>query len=171
MLVGFSCFCGFVCCKFQYINPCALPESLSAVSDTRYRSFALAGGWAKPLVPAMPSRIPPCPETPGLTCAKKSVALWLETSLSSPGPSQGSCLHLLEQHPCPSQAPELAHQGSNLERQLRHGGDGAGASWWSGWARGTAQAFGARGALGANQPVGGSGESPAGTAGIIGGSS
>lgn len=65
MLVGFSSFCGFVCCKFQYINPRPLPESLSSFWHQKYCSFTLAGGEAgaginSPLQPspAMPSRMP-----------------------------------------------------------------------------------------------------------------
>lgn len=88
MLVSFSCFCGFVCCKLQYINPCPLPESLSCF---RHQVLQLHSRWA--LRPAVSSRHPTQSRAARLApprglraylCQEK-FTLWLEPSLSSWG--------------------------------------------------------------------------------------
>lgn len=176
MLVGFSCFCGFVCCKFQYIIPCPQPGSLSCFRHQvpQLRPLRRRGWcWDEFCTPAIPShapRIPPkprCPALPGagppgaavLTCAGRSAALWLEHPWAA-GAEPG-------QQPSPLGAAPRPGAGWRAPRSRAGSGAGEGAA--PQWAHGPTQAF--KGAVGANQPVGGSEDSPAGTAGIIGGSS
>lgn len=145
MLVGFSCFCGFVCCKFQYINPRPLPESLSCF---RHQVLQFHPGcrrgrrWDKLSSPAVPchalshstkamlpspARAPPW--SPVLTCARRRVALWLEPSLGSLGPRRGSHPRLWEQQLGSRQAPERA-QAAQPGSGSAGDGEGAARSPW-----------------------------------------
>lgn len=67
MLVGFSCFCGFVCCKFQYIIPCPQPGSLSCFRHQvpQLRPLRRRGWcWDEFCTPAIPSHAPRIPPKP-----------------------------------------------------------------------------------------------------------
>lgn len=172
MLVSFSCFCGFVCCKLQYINPCPLPESLSCF---RQQVLQLHPRWdklsvqpcplashPKPRCPAGTAPKPPCLPVPGEV---RPLAGAIPEFL---GPSRGSCPHLWGSISAPGRLQSSlgpGHQGAELSGSAGLGGSSAVMS------PRLRSAFKATGAVVANQPVGGSGESPAGTAGIIGGSS